>query len=68
MTKQQIFNHLLNETPLKISENEFKEWELEGENKFDIERICRCADTVDLWHLDSGEVIYDVVISELETL
>lgn len=65
MTKKQTLKHFINESEVKVSNTLFKEFVLEGSNRFDIERICRGMETVDLYHFDSCEVMYDVSISEL---
>lgn len=65
MNKEQTLKHFTKETPLKVSEGLFNELQLEGSNSFYIERICRGMETVDLYHLDSGEVVEDVSIEQL---
>ena len=65
MTKKQTLRHFISETPLQVSKELFNELQLQGSNSFDIERICRGVDTVDLYHFDSGEVVSDVSILEL---
>lgn len=60
MTKKQTLKHFISETPLQVSKETFKDFNLEGSNSFDIERLCRGFDTVDLYHFDSGEVMQDV--------
>ena len=65
MNKEQTLKHFTEETPLKVSEELFNEFQLEGSNSFDIERICRGMEAVDLYHFDSGEVVSDVSIDDL---
>lgn len=65
MNKEQTLKHFTEETPLKVSEQSFKDFNIEGSNNFDIERICRGMETVDLYHFDSGEVLQDVSIEQL---
>ena len=65
MTQKQTLKHFISETPLQVSKETFKGFNLEGSNRFDIERICWGFDSVDLYHFDSGEVVCDVSISEL---
>lgn len=65
MNKEQTLKYFTEETPLKVSEELFNEFQLEGSNSFDIERICRGMETVDLYHFDSGEVLQDVSIEQL---
>lgn len=68
MNKEQTLKHFTKETPLKVSEQSFKDFNIEGSNSFDIERICRGMETVDLYHFDSGEVLHDVSIADLIVL
>ncbi len=68
MDKKDTLKHFINESEVKVSNTLFKEFVLEGSNRFDIERICRGFDTVDLYHFDSGEVVHDVSIKDLITL
>lgn len=68
MTQKQTLKHFTKETPLKVSEQAFKDFNIEGSNSFDIERICRGMQTVDLYHFDSGEVVHDVNIKDLIAL
>ena len=65
MTQKQTLKHFISETPLQVSKETFKDFDIEGTNSFDIERVCRGFDTVDLYHFDSCKVMYDVSISEL---
>lgn len=65
MNKEQTLKHFISETPLQVSKETFKDFNLNGSNSFDIERICRGFDTVDLYHFDSGEVVSDVSIEDL---
>ena len=60
MTQKQTLKHFISETPLQVSKETFKDFNLEGSNRFDIERICRGMETVDLYHFDSGGVVCDV--------
>ena len=65
MTQKQTLKHFISETPLQVSKETFKDFNLEGSNSFDIERICRGFNTVDLYHFGSGEVVHDVSIEDL---
>lgn len=65
MTQKQTLKYFTEETPLKVSEELFYKLQLDGSNSFDIERICRGMETVDLYHFDSGEVVHDVSIEQL---
>ena len=65
MNTEQTLKHFISEIPLQVSKELFNELQLQGSNNFDIERICRGFNTVDLYHFDSGEVVCDVSISEL---